>query len=212
MYGCATPTEKLPAQSPPYIYGSAYEHRPSEGSLWSDGAGLYEDSRARRLNDLVTIKIVESVKGSNKQDTTADKETKNDDTLSSIFNVTYAAAKLSKGIATVPQLKTSMKDTFKGKGATSNEGALIGTITARVVDVQPNGNLVIDSRKEITVNYEKQVLVLQGIIRVDDVAPDNTVSSQQVADARLFLVGDGFMTEQQSAGLFRRMLGRVYPF
>jgi flagellar L-ring protein precursor FlgH len=212
MCGCATPTEKLPPSSPPYVYGGAYEHRPSEGSLWNDGAGLYEDGRARRLNDLVTIKIVENVKGSNKQDTNADKETKNNDALTNLFGVTASALKLSNGIATVPQLNLNNKDTFKGKGATSNEGTFVGTITARVVDVQPNGNLVLDSRKEITVNYEKQILVLQGIIRADDVEPDNTVASQKVADARLFLVGDGFMTEQQSAGVFRRFLSQVMPF
>jgi flagellar L-ring protein precursor FlgH len=212
MYGCATPSEKLPAQAPPYVYGGAYEHKPTEGSLWNDGAGLYEDSRARRLNDLVTIKIVETVKGSNKQDTTTNKETKNNDALSNFFDVTLAAAKLSKGLAKVPQIRSNNKDSFKGTGATSNEGTLIGTITARVVDVQPNGNMVIDSRKEITVNYEKQILVLQGIIRADDVDPDNTVTSQRVAEARLFLVGAGFMSEQQSAGTFNRFMSEVMPF
>ncbi len=111
-----------------------------------------------------------------------------------------------------PKISASAKNDFKGAGESTQEGSLKGTITAKVVDVQPNGNLLIDSRKEITINNEKQILVLQGIIRPDDIDAKNTISSQMVADAKLYFVGDGIVTEKQSSGWLGRIIDQVWPF
>ncbi|MBF0343036.1 MAG: flagellar basal body L-ring protein FlgH [Nitrospirae bacterium] len=211
--GCASPASKLPSAPQPYVYAPAVVSDPvAKGSLWSDSPSLYEDRRARRVNDLVTIKIVETIKANTKEETTADKESNYNAALSNFFDVTSAAAGLNKGVATRPQLSTTNKDKFSGKGEVKQEGSFLGSITARVIDVQPNGNLVIDSRKEITINYEKQILALQGIIRPDDVDASNSVQSQKIADVRLYLVGDGFLQELQSPGWLGRLFGQVRPF
>lgn len=204
--GCSTPSNKLPAAPAPYIYGGASAQRPENGSLWNDSASLYEDRRAHRLNDIVMINIVENTKADTKEETTGNKQSNYNSQLSNFFRANALTS------ATNPQLKTTNNDQFTGKGETKNEGTLTATISAKVVEVLPNGNMVIDSRKEITVNYETQFIVIQGIIRPDDVDQTNTVSSQKVADVRLYLVGDGFLQELQSPGWLGRLWGSLKPF
>ncbi|MBF0456339.1 MAG: flagellar basal body L-ring protein FlgH [Nitrospirae bacterium] len=203
--GCSTPSNKLPAAPSPYIYGGASAQRPENGSLWNDSASLYEDRRAHRLNDIVMINIVENTKADTKEETTGNKQSNYNSQLSNFFSNNKLTSKN-------PMLKTTNNDQFTGKGETKNEGTLTGTVSAKVVEVLPNGNLVIDSRKEITVNYETQYIVVQGIIRPDDVDQTNTISSQKVADVRLFLVGEGFLQELQSPGWLGRIWGSIKPF
>jgi flagellar L-ring protein precursor FlgH len=88
----------------------------------------------------------------------------------------------------------------------------VGTITAKVVEVMPNGNLAIESRKEITINNEKQILILRGMVRPDDVAVDNTVLSNRVSDAEVFFVGDGVVNGKQDTGWLVKMVDAVWPF
>ncbi|MEO5357733.1 MAG: flagellar basal body L-ring protein FlgH [Nitrospirae bacterium YQR-1] len=211
VYGCGTPASKLPAQSSKYYYGGDSERRPENGSLFTDTASLYEDKKARRLNDLVTINITESVKANNKEETTGTKSSSVNDGITGLFNVSAASLGLSNGSASSNQLKGSAKNSFSGKGETKQEAKLVATITAKVIEMLPNGNLVIDSRKEVTINYETQILVLQGIIRPDDVDSSNSVSSSKVADARLYLVGDGYLQELQSPGWLVRLWDKISP-
>ncbi len=213
QYGCAKPVKQLPPPSPAFVYGNIEETRPAPGSLWTDRASLFEDRRARRLNDLITIKISENISGSNKADTVTDKSSTRDLGISSSgLESLYNADLISTDDDVSTSLSYSSTNSFDGSGETTQEGTLTGTITARVVSVQNNGNLVIDSRKEITINNEKQVLVLQGVIRPDDILADNTIISDKIADTRLYLVGDGIITEQQTSGWLGRMADQVWPF
>ena len=88
----------------------------------------------------------------------------------------------------------------------------MGTITAKVVEILPNGNLVLESRKEITVNNEKQILVFQGMARPEDIAMDNSIMSDKVADSRVFFVGDGVLQDKQRPGWLVRLLDKIWPF
>jgi flagellar L-ring protein precursor FlgH len=210
---CSTPASKLPATPPAYVYTPPPEkHTPTEGSLGADGPTLFEDQRARRVNDLVTIKIVENIQADNKASTTANKQSSYDAGITSLFNVSAKGLNMHNGAAAKNQLTTANTDKFTSQGETKNENKIVATITAKVVEVQPNGNLVIDGRKEITVNYEKQIIVLQGIIRPMDIDVTNTTTSQSVADARLYIVGDGVLQEVQSPGWLGRFFQSVSPF
>ncbi len=88
----------------------------------------------------------------------------------------------------------------------------MATITARVVDVLPNGNFIIESRKDITVNREKQLLLLRGVIRPDDIAGDNTILSSYVANAEMIYTGDGVVSDKQGQGWLVQLLDWVWPF
>ncbi len=209
--GCST----LPPPPPHYVYETVKQPEPPRNSLWHDSPSLYEDLKARRLNDIVTIRVVESFSGSGKASTASDRTSTLDAGVDDVFG-----APLHFGFKNLfgqakpfsPTVKGNMTDEFEGTGETKRSGRLVGTITAKVVEVQPNGNLVIESRKEVTINREKQILVLRGIIRPDDIDVDNTVSSQRVADAQIYLVGKGVIQDKQSPGWMVRILDNLWPF
>ncbi len=216
---CAPSTKSLPPPSPAYIKSStvdAYRQEPqSPGSIYQDRAALFEDRRARRLNDLVTVLIVEKVSGNKKAETKTGRDSSINAAITSFFGapLDFNQSNLyGKGNKFSPEVKSSIKNDFAGSGETSREGSLRGTITARVVDVLPNGNLVIESRKEITLNFEKQVLVLKGIIRPEDISNDNTIESTRIADAQIYLVGEGIIDEKQAPGPLGRILDKIWPF
>jgi flagellar L-ring protein precursor FlgH len=216
---CAS-TPKLPPPPPRYIYQTTQAEAPKpavrgSNSLWHETAGLYEDVKARRLNDLLTIRVAENISGSGAADTAASRKSSADAGVDSLLGIPTdlgLSNLYGKGKGFSPTVKGSMQDDFKGSGATTRAGSLVGTITAKVVEVMPNGTLAIESRKEITINNEKQILILRGIVRPDDIAVDNSVLSSRVADAEVFFVGDGVLAGKQNTGWLVKILDKVWPF
>jgi len=216
---CAS-TPKLPPPPPRYVYehnqaGEAKAPLLGTNSLWRDSASLYEDVKARRLNDLLTINVVENISGSGTANTATDKTSSTNGTVNNVFGIPPNlgfANMFGKGFTFSPTVSGSMTDSFKGDGATTRAGSLVGTITAKVVEVMPNGNLAIESRKDITINNEKQTLILRGMVRPDDVAPNNTILSSQVSDAEVYFVGDGVVQRKQDTGWFDKILDKIWPF
>ncbi|MDA8239477.1 MAG: flagellar basal body L-ring protein FlgH [Nitrospiraceae bacterium] len=211
---CAT-TPQLPPNPPKYVYHEEHGQQAPVNSLWSDGASLYEDVKARRLNDLVTINVVENITGSGTADTTTSKNSSLGASVDTVFGVPPVITGVDffgKGKAFSPKFNGSMKDDYKGSGQTTRAGNLVGTITAKIVEVMPNGNLVIESRKDITINREKQILILRGMIRPADIANDNTVLSSRIADAEVYFVGDGVVQDKQGPGWLVRLLDKTWPF
>lgn len=210
---CAT--VELPPPPPKYVEKEDKKIKPTANSLWAEGSSLFEDSRARRLNDLVTIKVVEVITGSGKADTNAKRTSTMDAGLDEFFGVPLDLNfknLYGKGKTFAPRVKGSMENDFQGEGETTRESKLLGTITAKVVEVMPNGNLLLESRKDITINNEKQILVFKGMARPDDISVDNTIISDKVADAQVFYVGDGVVQDKQSQGWLVRLLDKVWPF
>jgi flagellar L-ring protein precursor FlgH len=213
LSGCATP--QLPPPPPKYVYHEEKVEKSSRNSLWVDSASLYEDIKARRLNDLVTIKVVENIVGSGKADTNTSRDSALDAQVTNFFGtptILNAQNFWGNGYAFEPKVQGSMKNEFKGEGETNRSGRLVGTITAKVVEVMPNGNLLLESRKDLIINNERQTLVLTGMVRPDDIAPDNSVLSSRIADAEIYFVGKGVLQEKQSPGWFTRVLDTVWPF
>lgn len=203
---------KLPPPPPKYVYKDERPAQNAPNSLWRDTGGLFEDPRARRLNDLVTIRVYENITASGKADTNAKRDSSLDAGVQNFFGLPLSAS-VNKGRFTLtPTVSGSMEDDFKGSGATTREGKLVGTITAKVVEVMPNGNLMLESRKEMTINNEKQILVFRGMIRPDDIATDNSVMSSKVADAEVYFVGDGVIQDKQRPGWLVRLLDKIWPF
>jgi len=215
---CAAPTQFSKEMPTHYVSNKETKmETQARGSLWRDSPGLFEDRKARGLNDLVTIKIVESSAASKKAETASSRESSVDLGIDSFFgnSLNYNLANIigqgSSGLLN-PQVKATAKNDFAGAGNTTREGSLVATITARVVDVLPNGNFIIESRKDITVNREKQVLLLRGVIRPDDIAGDNTILSSYVANAEMIYTGDGVVNDKQGQGWLVQLLDWVWPF
>lgn len=220
LTGCAT-VQDLPPHSPKYVYKEEKTPQSSTNSLWHDTASLYEDRKARRLNDLVTIKVVETITASGKASTSTTRDSSSAYEVTDLFgmnkdlniqNIPLIKEFYKNGGKFTPSLAGKSASDFAGKGDTSREGKLIGTITAKVVEVMPNGTLVLESRKDTTINKEKQTLVLRGMIRPDDILSDNTILSSYVADAQIFYVGQGVIQEKQNPGWLTRILDQAWPF
>jgi flagellar L-ring protein precursor FlgH len=222
VLSCASPSKQLPPPPPKYVYQMEEEKiARSTNSLWNDSINIFEDRKARRLNDLVTIKIEESLEGSGAADTDTSRESSVDVTVDELlgmnldFNLHNAPILngMYKGSNVfVPQIKGSAKSDFKGEGDTNREGELTATLTAKVVEVMPNGNLVLEARKELTINEERQILVLAGMVRPDDIESDNTISSTKIADAHVYYVGDGVINDKQKPGWLTRIVDNAWPF
>ncbi|MCX8070289.1 MAG: flagellar basal body L-ring protein FlgH [Thermodesulfovibrionales bacterium] len=219
LYGCNTMREARDIKEAPMPDRYYYENEPSpkkasDGSLWRNTASLYEDRKARRVNDLLTVVINEQSAASKKATTNSSRTATQDDSIGDMLGIpTTASLEIArKYMHFTPSVKGSAKSNFSGKGDTTREGKLTATITAKVIEVLPNGNLVIESRKEILANNEKEILVFRGIVNPDNISSNNTIQSQYVADAQIYLVGDGVLSDKQSQGWFTRLIDSVWPF
>ena len=113
----------------------------------------------------------------------------------------------------LPTLVDAQSDSnFKGSGAAKRSQTLTTTVAARVVDVMPNGNLVVEAVKEIRVDHENQVLTIRGVVRPRDITPQNVVSSNAVADMQIRLNGKGLVSDQLKPGFLHRILMKFFPF
>ncbi|HEX2056708.1 MAG TPA: flagellar basal body L-ring protein FlgH [Nitrospiraceae bacterium] len=188
------------------------------GSLWQEENGrayLYEDLRAMRVGDIITIKIVEKHKGSKSADTSAERDSTIANSLTGSGGVGYfgipgfrLGAEATRGLS----IDASAKNKFNGKGATNREDTLTGTISAIVTQVMPNGDLRIEGRREVTVNSERQIMVIGGLVRRVDVDTKNTVQSTAIADAKIEYSGLGVVDDVQRPGWLVRILDWIYPF
>ncbi len=188
------------------------------GSLWQEENGrayLYEDLRAMRVGDIITVKIVENHKGSKSADTKAERQSTVDNSLSgSTIGLPGLNLGSFMGGRAVPGLSVnaSAQSKFGGKGATNRADTLTGILSAMVTEVFPNGDLRIEGQRAVTINSEKQTMVLSGIVRRVDVDTRNTVLSSAIADARIEYTGLGVVDDVQRPGWFTRILDWVYPF
>lgn len=188
------------------------------GSLWQEENGrayLYEDLRAMRVGDIITVKIVENHKGSKSADTKAERESTIDNGLSTstigIPGLNLGSFMAGRGVPGLT-VDASAKSKFGGKGATSRADTLTGTLSAMVTEVFPNGDLRIEGTREVKVNSEKQTMILSGVVRRVDVDTRNMVLSSAIADAKIEYAGLGVVDDVQRPGWLVRVLDWIYPF
>ena len=184
------------------------------GSLWPGDRyanAYYSDQRASRLGDIITIKIIEVSSATEKATTDLGR---NSDMEAGITSLAGYEKRLPLPKDAIPSqlIKTNTKNNFAGTGETKREGAVTATISAKVVEVMPNGNLAVEGKREVSVNNERKEILLQGMVRQRDIAGDNSVLSTQVADAKIILTGVGVVGEKQRPGWFARAFDLVWPF
>jgi flagellar L-ring protein precursor FlgH len=217
LVGCAS-KEPAPPFTPTAIRNIPIAPtKPPEGSIYdpNSNVGLLQDFRARKTGDVITILIEEDLKGEKNVETNTDKSSEVSSGIGGVFG-TGLANILSPAGSTVADPTTMLsgtsKDTFKGTGKTSRDANLKGTVSARVVDVFPDGNLMVEGTRELKINSESQYLILTGIVRPKDIKADNTISSTKLADARISYTGGGSLTEKTNPGWFSKILGTFAPF
>src|SRR5262249_31106102 len=107
-------------------------------------------------------------------------------------------------------VKAKSDNQFKGSGTTNRAGTLTGQITARVAEVLPNGDLVVEGVREIAINGDRQVIVLSGVVRGADVTPGNIVASTSIGQLRIRYFGNGLMQDNLSPGWLIRVLNKIF--
>ncbi len=177
---------------------------------------LVSDFRARNIGDVITILIEENLAASKDVKTKTDRKSDYSLGLTGILGLQFEKTmqpKFDNGTVSASKaIGGSVSDKFDGSGATSSGTKLNGTVSARVVQVLPGGNLLIEGSRELNVNNETQYIILTGIVRPKDISSDNTISSTKIADARLSYTGAGQLSEKQHQGWMQRILGMVAPF
>lgn len=186
-----------------------------EGTIYAPGNGLnlYADSRAKRIGDIVLVRIVETSRANKEANTKTERESTVTGGVSSLFGLeTWLADKNSRFSPSLTELQAKLTNDFEGKGKTDRKSNVTATISARVVDITTDGNLNIRGYQEVKVNNETQHIILSGIIRPQDVSQNNSVLSTHVADARIEYSGQGVLGDKQQAGWLARALDSIWPF
>ena len=172
---------------------------------------MYADKRASRVGDLITIVVQESTTA-NKDDTTSTSKAASLDAAITAFLYSPAASGLLTKGGQLPALKYNSANSFSGGGTIKNSEQIVAQVTVRVIDVLPNGNMMVEGTRETSFAGEKQNIVLRGIVRPEDVASNNTVFSYNVADAKIQIIGKGAITDSQRKGWFTKIWDKISPF
>ena len=185
----------------------------SNGSIWqSTSGGVTDDVKARRRGDIITIVISETASAYKEAKTGTSRDSSVSAGMPHMLGLENTGIFKNNFTDLSKILNASTNSKFQGTGSTSRQENLKATITARVIDVTPNGNLMIEGRRNIRVNEEDQIIVLEGTVRSRDVAQDNTVNSIFVADARISYSGRGIISDRQSPGWLMNILDKIWPF
>lgn len=182
-------------------------------SLWQadSSQALISDKRACAIGDLLTILVQENNTASKDNSTKTAKSTAVDASIASFLYSPAASSFLTKN-GVMPAMKLGSSQSFDGGGKVSNSERITARITVRVVDVLPNKNLVIEGRRTTAFAGETQEAVLRGVVRTEDIAPNNTLFSYNVADATIKYVSNGTLSDNQRKGWFTRVWEKVNPF
>ena len=192
--------------------------RPVEGSLWSEASGisLFPDNRARKLGDIVIVRIVEDPEAELNANTKTSRSSGISASKLKFLGYMKALAEKNPRLAQNPGeddlFSASLGMNFDGKGSSDRDGHLKAYISAVVKKVLLNGNLYVVGKREIKVNNETQYITLSGIIRPEDISTANEISSTYVADARITYAGIGPVADKQKPGWLGRIVDYVWPF
>lgn len=207
--GCA-PFPKVDVREPTTVRAAPPQRTTQiNGAIFQQAAfrPLFEDNRARFVGDILTININENL--------SASQEKKSSTSKTGTVAMDAPSVKLPIGGslgANAFSANGSSSNTFDGKGSTNSTNAFTGTITVTVIDVLPNGNLMVSGEKQIGNNRQVETVRFSGVVNPINIVNGNTVSSTQVADARIEMRGQGQVDEAQVMGWLARFFLTFLPF
>ncbi|MCC4115925.1 flagellar basal body L-ring protein FlgH [Aromatoleum toluclasticum] len=180
---------------------------PANGSIYQAAQlrPLFEDRRARLVGDTLTINLVERNTAQKRANSSATRD-------SDVTGGITAASKVPLSGLAGMDLQAGVKSDFEGKGASAANNVFNGTITVTVIEVYPNGNLLVSGEKQMAINQGNEFIRFSGVINPITVTAANTVQSTQVADARIEYKGSGYIDESNTMGWLQRFFVAVSPF
>jgi len=184
------------------------------GSLWSDVGSrvMVGDNNARAVGDLVTINIDESIVTQLGADTQTGRATSTAFAIESLLGVETSITKNNPNMGGKIGLGGSSDSSLTGSGMTSRNGTMQTTLTSTVMQVLPNGNIILLGRKQVGVNNETQYVTLRAVARPRDINLDNTIQSYRLADVQVEVTGGGVLANQQHQGWLTTVANVISPF
>jgi flagellar L-ring protein precursor FlgH len=184
----------------------------SPNSLWRNGSrAFFKDQRARQVGDILTVSVNITDKATFDNETKRSRTNKEDSGVSD-----FAGSKLLTGKAALVMpgkiLTADSTASSEGKGSVNRAEALQTNVAAVVTQILPNGNLVVEGRQEVRVNFEVRELIVAGIVRPEDIQSDNTIDSTKIAQARIAYGGRGQITDVQQPRYGQQVLDVLLPF
>lgn len=196
----------------PGEYGSAAEPA-SAGSLWlGSSRGLFVDFRAAQVGDMVTVHIDENPRATGDASTETAREGGYSLGADGLFGLTAALADAFPDLDPGEMLGLMSSSSFEGGGSVARSSRIDASIAVRVRQVLPNGDLFVEGTKILMVNDEELHIYLSGVIRPQDIAEDDTISSSRIADAEIEITGRGDLTDAQRRGWLAEILDEITPF
>lgn len=216
--GCVTTKQPSSPNLPPrFDLPTVAEPKvePSKGAIFNGNntLNLYRDNRARNIGDIILVKIVETSSGATKAMTKTERESGLSGGISSFFGFEkWLSAKNPRFIPSPTSIQSTFSSEFDGTGETRRNNKVTGTISAQVVNTTMNGNLIIRGYQEVRVNNEVQSIIISGIVRPEDISPNNSILSSHIANGRIEYAGQGVIAEKQHPGWLAQGLNVLWPF
>lgn len=179
----------------------------TEGAIYQSGQQieLFADLKARRVGDVLTIRLTEATNASKSAVTKTTKTTGVNNTGPTVLGRTITTGG-------VPIFTTTLAgaDSFDGEGSSTQGNSLAGSLTVTVMEVQLNGNLVVQGDKTLKLNQGDEFVHVSGVVRVADIQADNTVTSDRVSDAHISYSGKGVIDSSNRMGWLARFFNSKY--
>jgi flagellar L-ring protein precursor FlgH len=183
-------------------------------SLWRTGArGFFKDQRARQIGDILTVNVTIADEASLKNETSRSRD--NDDSMGigGLFGLDQVADEaFADSYEPAQSVDLESSTSNKGKGSVRRAEDITLDVAAVIIQVLPNGNLVLRGRQEVRVNFEVRELVLGGIVRPEDITPTNTIPHDKIAELRVAYGGRGQITDVQQPRYGAQVLDILLPF
>ena len=183
-------------------------------SLWNEKAvprPIVADKKAVAVGDILSIVVQENSTATKDNSTQTSKKSGVDASISS-FLYSPAASGLLTQKGALPALKFDASQSFNGGGKINNAEKIVARVAVTVIDVLPNGNLLVEGKRQTSFSGETQDVILRGVVRPADIAANNTVFSYNVADATIKFISKGTTSDSQRKGWFTRLWDKVTPF
>lgn len=183
-------------------------------SLWRQGArAFFKDQRASRVGDILTVVIGINDKAKFNNTTTRSRTNTDDSDLTNLFGLESQLGRVfPQAINPASIVSLGSANSSKGVGTVDRKEVLSLTIAVIVTQILPNGNLVIQGRQEVRVNFEVRELLIAGVVRPEDISAANTVNHTQIAEARISYGGRGQLTDVQQPRYGQQVLDILLPF
>ena len=184
----------------------------SPNSLWRNGSrAFFKDQRAHQIGDILTVKVKITDKATLENETSRSRKNTEDSGVENFFGKNKLFPPLNSVGVPGRIFTADSSGSSDGKGTIDRKEELMTNIAAVITQLLPNGNLVVEGKQEVRVNFEVRELIVAGIVRPEDIESDNTIDSSKIAQARIAYGGRGHITDVQQPRYGQQILDVLLP-